>query len=58
MTVRVTRRPRQLASRVLYDSVRLRAVKMGFNALPEINRGRLLSPLQVLSQIIPRSVIP
>lgn len=58
MTARVTRRQRQLASRVLYDSVRLRAMKMGFNALPEINRSSLLSPPQVLSQIIPRSVIP
>lgn len=48
----------QLASRVPYDSIGLRAMKMRFNALPEIVRGvlsRLLSPFQVLSQIIPRS---
>lgn len=51
----------QLASRVPYDSIGSRAMKMRFNALPEIVRGlhsRLVSPFQVLSQIIPRSVIP
>lgn len=61
MTVRVTRRQPQLASRVPYDWIGLRAMKMRFNALPEIVRGlhsRLLSPSQVLSQIIPRSVVP